>query len=329
MAETRDVPRRAGMRRLYYYILSAFGLGATFTGLAVLLSFVVDAAMGQLVWADTLAPRLAAALAILLVGLPLWGLAWRPMQAEALATGDEGDHARRSIIRKIFLYLVIFVSVVGGMFTAFNLLNLLLRALFGSSVNNLLQGTLKSIEVLILFVGMGLYHGLTLGKDGKLAASALADRHAAFPVLIFEPGDGSFGQAILAALQKQTPSLPASVQPASQPVKMETAPKAVILPSDLALDPPASLREWLGGYNGSKLIVPRPGGIWVYTGGTRPPAAAASQAAQVVRQLAEGQEARPQGGTSGWMIVLYVLAALIGIPLIISLISMLTTTVFG
>ena len=34
---------------------------------------------GKLVWADTLAPRLAAALATLLVGLPLWVLAWRPM----------------------------------------------------------------------------------------------------------------------------------------------------------------------------------------------------------------------------------------------------------
>ncbi len=45
--------------------------------------------------------------------------------------------------------------------------------------------------------------------------------------------------------------------------------------------------------------------------------------------MAEGQEARTQGGTSAWMIVLYVLAALFGVPLIISLIGMLTTTIFG
>ena len=103
------------MRRLYSYILSAIGLGATFTGLALLLSFVVDAAIGKYRLGGVLRPRLAAALATLLVGLPLWWLAWRPMQAEALAAGDAGDHARRSIIRKVYLYLALFVSVVGGM----------------------------------------------------------------------------------------------------------------------------------------------------------------------------------------------------------------------
>ena len=211
-----NAPRRAGMRRLYVYILSAIGLGATFTGLALLLAYVVDVGLGKIVWAEVLRPRLAAALATLSVGLPLWWLAWRPMQAEALASGDAGDHARRSIIRKVYLYLALFVSVVGGMIAAASLLNLLLRSLFGSSVDNLLQQVLKYLEYLFLFVGMGIYHGLMLGRDGKLASEALAEKHAAFPVLVFDHGDGSFGQAILAALHKQAPRLPA-VAPASRP----------------------------------------------------------------------------------------------------------------
>jgi hypothetical protein len=329
MADIGEAPRRAGMKRLYYYILSIIGLGATFTGLALLLSFVVDAVMGKMIWADTLAPRLAAALAILSVGLPLWVVVWRPMQAEALSPGEEGDHARRSILRKVFLYFVLFISVVGGMFPAFNLLNLLLRALFGGTVDNFLQGTIKSIEVLALFVGMGIYHGSTLGKDGKRAASSLADKHAAFPVLVFNPGDEDFGLKIMAALQKQVPGLPATLQPANQPVILEVLPKAIILPTDLALNPPAVLREWLDNYAGYRLLVPRVSGNWVYTGGTRPPAVAANQATLVIRQLAEGQEARQQAGTTGWMIVLYVVAALIGVPLIVSLIRMLTSSIFG
>ncbi len=329
MAETRDVPRRSAMRRLYSYILSAFGLGATFTGLALLLSFVVDAAIGKLVWADSLAPRLAAALATLLVGLPLWALAWRPMQAEALSTSDEGDHARRSIIRKIYLYLVLFVSVVGGMFTAFNLFNLLLRSLLGGSVDNLLQGTLKSIEVLFLFAGMGIYHGMTLRKDGRVAASVLAEKHAAFPVLVFDPGDGGFGREILAALQRHAPRLPAEVHPAGKAVGADEAPSAVVLPMDLALDPPDWLRGWLVSFGGNRLVVPRGDGKWVYAGGIRPPLAAAGQAALALRQMAEGQEAHVQGGTPAWTIVIYVLAALIGIPLLISLVGMLTSAIFG
>jgi hypothetical protein len=322
MAESPDAPRRAGMRRLYSYILSAIGLGATFTGLAFLLAFVVDAAIGNIVWADVLRPRLAAALATLLMGLPLWWLAWRPMQAEALAEGDAGDHARRSIIRKIYLYLALFVSVVGGMITAVGLLNLLLRSLLGSSVENLLQQVLKDLEYLFLFVGLGIYHGLMLGKDGRLAAQSLAEKHAAFPVLVFDPGDGSFGNTVLAALHRQAPRLPVVIQSASQPVAENSAPKVILVPGDLALNPPVLLRKWLGEYKGSRLIIPQAAQGWFWAGGLRPLPAAATQAAQTTRQLAEGQEVRQQAGASGWMIVVYIVAGLFGLEILGVLIAL-------
>ncbi len=322
MAESVEAPRRAGMRRLYIYILSAIGLGAAFTGLALLLAFIVEAALGKIVWAEVLQPRLAAALATLSVGLPLWWLAWRPMQAEALAKGDEGGHARRSIIRKVYLYLALFVSVVGGMIAAASLLNLLLRSLLGSSVDNLLQQVLKDLEYLFLFVGMGVYHGLMLGRDGKLASEALAEKHAAFPVLVFDRGDGSFGQAILSALHKQAARLPAVLQPVDQPVAQEAAPKAVLVPGDLAVDPPALLRNWLGEYKGIRLVVPQAAQGWLWTAGIRPLPAAATQAAQAVRQLAEGQAVRQPAGTSSWMIAVYIIAGFFGLEILGLLVSL-------
>jgi len=315
-------PRRAGMRRIYTYILSAVGLAATFIGLSMLLSFVVDAAIGKIVWADVLRPRLTASLATLLVGFPLWGLVWRPVQAEALSAGDPGDHARRSIIRKVYLYLALFIGVVGGMIAAVSLLNIVLRALFGNVVDNLLQQVLKEIELLFLFVGLGTYHGLMLGKDGKLASRALAEKHAVFPVLVFDSDDGSFGQAILTALHKQTPRLPVTIQPISRPVANESMPRAIILPSDLALDPPVSLRRWLGRYNGNRLVVPRAAQSWLYAGGVRPLPAAAAQAALTIRQLAEGQGVRQQAATSGWMIAIYIIAGLFGLEILGALISL-------
>jgi hypothetical protein len=322
ISDAPDASRRAGMRRLYAYILSAIGLGATFIGLSMLLSFVVDAAIGSIVWADVLRPRLAAALATLLVGLPLWGLAWRPMQAEALSGGDAGDHARRSIIRKVYLYLALFAGVVGGMVIAVDLLNLLLRALFGSPAADLLLLVLKDFETLFLFFGLGVYHGLTLARDGRLASQALAEKHAVYPVLIFDPGDDAFGQTLLAALHKQTPRLPVVVQPADRPVAKDAAPRAVLLPSDLALAPPESLAKWLNRYKGSRIVVPRLAGEWIYAGGIRPLPSAAAQAAQTVRQLAEGQEVRRlQPGNSAWTIVAYVVAGLFGLELLGALIS--------
>ncbi len=330
IAEAPDAPRRAGMRRVYVYILSAIGVGATFVGLSLLLAFVVDAAIGNIVWADVLRPRLAASLATLLVGLPLWWLAWQPMQAEALAAGDAGDHARRSLIRKIYLYLALFASVVGGMVVAVSLLNLLLRSLFGGTVDNLLQQALKDLEVLFLFVGLGVYHGWLLRQDGRRAAEALAEKHAAFPVLVFEPGDGSFGQTILAALHKQAPRLPVVIQAAGQPVPEGMTPRAVLLPSGLAVDPPELLRAWLGKYQGDRLIVPVVGpdhlndgkDAWLIAGGVRPLTLASTQAAQVIRQLAEGQAVRQQNGVSGWMVVVYIAAAFLGLQLVGALVAL-------
>ncbi|MBE3119365.1 MAG: hypothetical protein IMZ50_11515, partial [Candidatus Atribacteria bacterium] len=324
-SEVPDAPRRSGMRRLYSYILSAIGLGAAFIGLRMVLAFVVDALLGGQAWGGTLRLSLTAALSTLGVGLPLWLLTWRPMQAEALLPGDAGDHARRSLLRKIYLYLALFVSVIGGMISAGSLVYLLLNALLGGGASNVLQGSLKALEILALFVLMGVYHGLTLGKDGKTATRALTEKHAAFPTLIFDVENGTFGPAMLAAVQKQTPRLPAALQLVSQPVAKETTPKAVILPLTLALDPPESLRMWLVKFNGSRLVVPRPVPGWVWVGSAQ---ADLNQAALALRQLAEGQEVRQKASVSGGMIFLYVIAGLFGLEALGLLVSLGASLLF-
>jgi hypothetical protein len=88
------------------------------------------------------------------------------------------------------------------------------------------------------------------------------------------------------------------------------------------VDPPEPLREWLDQYSGSKLIVPQAAQGWLWTGGIHPLPAAANQAAQTIRQLAEGQEARQQAGTSGWMIIVYIIAGLFGLEILGLLISL-------
>ena len=325
MDEVPDAPRRSGMRRLYSYILSAIGRGAAFIGLRMLLAFVVDALLGGQVGGGTLRLSLAAALSTLGVGLPLWLLTWRPMQAEALSSGAAGDHARRSLVRKIYLYLALFISVIGGMISAGSLVYILINALLGGGSSNVLQSSLKALEILALFVLMGVYHGLTLGWDGKTAGLALTEKHAAFPTVIFDVENGTFGRAMLAAVQKQTPRLPAALHLASQPVAKETTYQAVILPADLALDPPESLRKWLIEFKGSRLVVPRPAAGWVWVGS---PQADLNQAALAVRQLAEGQEVRQKVAVSGWMVFLYVIAGLFGLEVLGLLVSLGASLLF-
>ncbi len=238
------------------------------------------------------------------------------MQAEALQAGNAGDHARRSIIRRVYLYLALFVSVVGGMIVAVALLNILLRALFGNYEGNLLQQVLKDLELLFLFLGLGLYHGWVMRRDGRMASAALAEKHTLFPVWLIDPGDGLFGQVMAAALQKHASHVPASIKPVAQPLSGDP-PRAVLIPSDLALDPPESLRKWMRSYHGERLVVPRntpaqaTDNTWRITGAALPLPAAAQQAAQLIRKMAEGQEIPPaKGPASGWMIFIYVLAVL-------------------
>jgi hypothetical protein len=321
MTETPDTTRRSGMRRLYFYILSAIGLGAAFTGLGYLLSFLIN----RLVIGTAQLPALTGGLAAIVTGLPLWLFTWLPMQTEALAEGDAGDHARRSLIRRIYLYLALFISVVGGMAVAGNLLFQLLRSVLGQPQSNLGATVLRLAAWLLLYFGLGIYHGLTLGRDGKLASAALTAKHAAYPVLLFDPGDGPFARDLAAAIQKQTPHLPVTVHAVNQPIPADASARAVLLPTDVALDPPESLRQWLGQFSGSRLAVPRGvSGKWTLTGTF---ASDFNHAALALRALAEGHEVRQKTGSSGWMIVVYIAAALFGLESLMMLIS-LTVSLF-
>jgi hypothetical protein len=287
----------------------------------MLLAYITDSLL-PVIQSGLNTGQLTSSLALLLIGVPLWLLNWHPMQVEALAEGEAGDHARRSLTRRIHLYLAIFAGVVGGMVAAVALVNLLLRALFGVEEAGLLRQVLNLVETLLLFIVLGIYHGRILGRDGRMAARALAAKHAEFPALIFDPGDG-FGSALLAVVQKNVPALPVSLQPVEQPVPTGVAPRAVVLPSELAFDPPAAVRPWLKGYQGARLVVPRPLGSWNVVG--QPARLPLNQAAQALRQLAEGQEVRTSP-TPAWLIAVYVLAGLVGLPILISLVGSLLSS---
>src|SRR5687768_12600473 len=101
-----DVVSRAALKRLYNYILAFIGLVVSFIGVTTLLMFIIDILTGSgIALNSSLRSELASSISSILVGLPLWLMMWRPMQAEAFIQGDVGDHARRSVIRKFYLYL--------------------------------------------------------------------------------------------------------------------------------------------------------------------------------------------------------------------------------
>ncbi len=327
LREVSDAPQRAAMRRLYFYILSAAGLTATFLGLNLLLRFVL-----YTLWADVLGTigalrsDLAAALATLLVSLPLWWLTWRPMQGEAMVAGEAGDHARRSVTRKAYLYLALFAGVVGGMVATGMLIYLLLLVVLGQPPADLTVRVLGSLRLLALFALLGGYHALALRHDGRLAEAVLTERQAAFPVLILDPEDG-FASRLAAAIRAQAPGVPVILAPLSQNVAVEGEPRAVLLPADVAFTLPASWRKWLAEFPGYRLMIPRTQGQWIWSSGTLSDDLVLRYTAQTLRLLAEGRPGRAFGIPSVWLIglsifgVLFLLQLLFG--LLMSGVSML------
>ncbi len=321
-----DTPRRAGYRRLYSSILAFMGLVALFLGLNALLALLIDLTILSTAWGASLRDRLSVALATLTVGTPLWWVNWRALTAEAAQEGETGDHARRSRIRKAYLYLVLFASVLGVMFSGGSLVFQLLSKLFGQPAANFQRASWVLLEMLVLFALLLAYHWSVLRADGRKAAHSLAARYEAFPVLVLTPEIGDFSEKIVTALKREAPSIPLAVHTVDNGIPDETLSmaRAVILPGELAAFPPEAIRIWLQGFDGTRLVVPTPVQGWLWTFGSgKPLSSLVSQTAKIIRHLAEGEPPPKEREISGWMILFYLLAGLMGIPLVIGLFSLL------
>lgn len=301
-----DEVRQAGMKRLYNYILAFIGLTVSFIGVATLFGFIIDLlTSSRLLMSDSLRGTLATSIALLVVGLPLWLLTWRPMQAGALVEGEMGDHARRSVIRKFYLYLALFASVIGGMATAVGLVYQLLRVvLTGNAGSDFANTLLNLIQLLFLFGVVLVYHLNILRRDGASISDRLVERQFTFPVLVVDSGNG-FVDAVKAALLRSGSLVQVKVTSPSE--KPEDGFRAIILSGGLAAE---GAPEWIRSFGGTRIIVQNEAQNLVW-------AEDAAQAAESVQRLAEGQAVRMKKPTrSAWIYVVYIFAALFALELL-------------
>ena len=323
--------RQAGLRRLYFYVLGLLGLAAAFAGVEIFLGQVIGALVsGSSLINGTSRPLLANSLAMLLVGLPAWVVSLQPVQAEAAPETEAGDHARRSIVRRGALYLVLFAGVLGIMFSAGALLQRLLSALFGSPQVSPLLGGLQQLKTLFLFVALFGYHWQILRTDTRRAGHTLARRYAQFPVLVLAPDDEAYVRQVVSALEQASAGLPVAIHLASQGVPDETlsAARAVILPAELVSRPSEAIRLWLQGFDGARLVIPTPSKEWLWVFGSgRPLPVLARQAALMVRRIAEGEEPSAPQDVSPWIGVVYFLAGLAALAILFALVGFMASLI--
>lgn len=336
VAAIADQPRQAALRRLYYYILSLIGLAVTVAGLFNLVDYLVTLGFRRSGTPALFGSPLAGSLAALLVGLPLWLITWREMQAEANRTDEPGDHARRSVVRKSYLYLVLFAFVIGAMaFAGQFLFALIDSALSGTSVDDLAERLARLFFWLVIDVVLLVYHWRVLRQDGKMAQQSFGNLHSDFPTLVLVEEEHeysrTFGENVVAALGRTTPRLPVAVYPVERgaPDESMLGAKAVLIPVATAMRPPDALRLWLEEYRGRRLLIPVPDERWSWLGQTeKSPGELSREAAQAVRQLAEGEALRQAGPSSPWAIAGFVLGGFFGLILLMFLFSMMMSLLF-
>jgi hypothetical protein len=326
-----DTPLSSGLRRLYFYILAFIGLIAFFIGLHMTIILVIDYLWGDIHWEASLRSGLSSSLATLMVGVPLWINTWRPMATEARKIGEAADHARRSLVRKSYLYLFLFLGLMGVMFSSGMLIYMNLRTLLGDVPQHLLIEMLRLIASLTLFGLLLGYHWGILRKDVRLAESTLSKQHAKYPVLILAPEDDELVLNLAEAIRRQAPAMPVSIHRLSQGTPDETlsAAKAVILPGELVSNPPEGLRVWLKTFTGEHLVLPThtKGWHWVFGSG-RSLSAIANQAARMVRRLAEGEPLTGTRTSSSWLVIIYLMAFLFVLQIVIGIASLLSSLLF-
>ena len=303
ITDSSNAPRRAALNRIYYYILSLIGLATTFSGVSMLLSFVIDAAFFT---NSVRLSRISDSLATLLIGFPLWIKTWRPMQAEALTLDEAGQHARRSIIRKIYLYIAVFAGVVGGMIVSIQLITLILESILDTPSSHFASKLLDILQLLILFGGLLAYHWQSLRRDGLLRSEIKQEKEDLFTAILLDKEEGTLLNQLAPLVDAEDSAINIISQ---NPAEDFADAKALILPLDLMLDPPAGLTQQLSQFNGSKLLLTRETDGWFIM-------ESLAQIKKSLNQLEEGEEIQKSPKIPGWMFIIYILAGMMAVEIL-------------
>ncbi|MGH2490557.1 MAG: DUF5671 domain-containing protein [Candidatus Limnocylindria bacterium] len=190
-----EASRAAGIRRAYYYLIAAIGLAMAAIGAAGAIGAVGS---GWLRLMDHDARETATWIALVLVGGPAWAFHWRTSQRRL------DDDERRSLQRRVYLYLAILGSVaavlVFGSATLFNLLKGLLAFRFDLALVHDLWHF--GVDTAVGAVALAWHFRLVRADRAALAVAGLEETYHV--TLLVKAADRAAAQArVAAALQGQ------------------------------------------------------------------------------------------------------------------------------
>jgi hypothetical protein len=305
------------IRDSYHYLVASLGLGATVIG-ALILTDTISNALGGARWPGMRLP-LSSGLATLAAGIPVWLVSWGQMQRLAWQVGDAGETARRSVVRRGFLYLVALAGAIGLLASLAMLVNLLLSLLLRTEAGAPASSASRAILNAAVFAALLAYPLYTVRADARRERRSRAEALAEFPVALVGPG--AWTARFRATLTHSLPGISLREHPPEDLSAALRDSQAVLFPASLLASWPEAERASLGAYGGLRLPVPENEPQWGWVGLVdRSQAWQAEQAARAIEMAAFGQAVRSPKAISPWAIAGGVLLLVVLIPLAISLI---------
>ena len=185
----------AGIRRAYYYLIAAIGLAMAAIGAAGAIGAVGS---GLLRLMDHDPRETATWISLVLVGGPAWAFHWRAQQRRL------DDDERRSLQRRVYLYLAILGSVAAVLVFGSALLFNLLKGVLAFSFDLALWHDLWhfSVDTAVGAVALAWHFRLVRADRAALAAAGLEETYHV--TLVVKAADRAAAQArVAAALQGQ------------------------------------------------------------------------------------------------------------------------------
>jgi hypothetical protein len=192
------------IRRIYLYLLSAVGLVALIVGVIGDIStllFIVDEGIS-----DAHREALSYFTAALIAGAPVWLLTWRKAQQEALREDQNGRSARASLVRKIYLYSVLFVSIMSVLGSAVYVLYRVLQWILTGSSLTLVDVAVPLTIAIVQLLNWG-YHLSTLRSDRRLSSLDEVRRLSDMRLALVDHGGSEALLAFVDRLQRAAPGI--------------------------------------------------------------------------------------------------------------------------
>jgi hypothetical protein len=294
------------LKQIYLRFMTLISLVVSFIGLAVAgwhlieLSYAAPEKSVEFLKSDIIE-----GFAMFLVWGMVWWVYWQPRKEK----DEQGLSAGQKLIERIYLYLVVGATVIGGMVSAAGFLYVIIQALLEGAGSDFISDLLTSLYVLILFVAVLVYHLRYLRQFAKKEEEVVKEK-ALVEILSFGP----LG-SLIAQSAEQDQKLDVIVHDVKEGLPDEkTNISMIFIGSEKLASLTKAEEKYISSFKGRVIVVPEQKDNWYYMSSNdavRPNLDV--NMLKLISDAAAGEELKISPRRSVWEVFGYLFAVMVGV----------------